>query len=129
VIKPGPFQLIPQVPPKGYVRFGSGRTAYIDVQVLRTPAAKGSIRPGLSNPPKSIRMKSVAIGPNEDPVKCEITYPNKSPSGIKYNLIISGTMKVGDETLATITPAILVLGPGAKAPVIAKPTKKPAKKS
>jgi hypothetical protein len=128
VVKPGPFKLLPQVPAEGYVRFGGGRTAYLDVKVVRTSAAKGAIRLALSNPPKGIRMKPVTITAGDDHAKCEITYPNKQlPSGFKYNLIISGSLKSGNETLTSITPAILFLGPGAKAPAIAKPAKpKPA---
>ena len=120
VVAPGPFKLIPQMPPEGFIRFGAGRTAFLDVKVVRTPQAKGPIRLTLHNPPKGVRMKGAAIRPNEDQAKVAIRIPNQLPPTVRYNLIISGTMRVGKKTLTTITPAILALGPRAKAPPATK---------
>ena len=119
VVEPGPFKLIPQMP-EGFIRFGAGRTAFLVVKAERKPEAKGAIRLTLSNPPQGVRMPNAVIPPGKDEVKCEIRYPNKTPNTVRYNLILSGTMRVGKETLTTIAPAILALGPGAKAPTVAK---------
>ena len=74
-------------------------------------------------------MQGAVIAANEDETKCEIRYPNQLPSTVKFNLIISGTMRAGKKTLTTITPAILALGPAAKAPPSPKPAaKKPQAK-
>ena len=119
VVEPGPFKLIPDLP-EGYVRFGGGRTAFVVIKVVRTKEAKGPIRLTLQNAPKGVRMRNAFIPANQNEVKCEIRYPNQLPATIRYNLIISGTMRVGKQTLTSITPAILALGPRAKAPRVTK---------
>jgi hypothetical protein len=111
------------VPKEGYVRFGAGRTAYVPVKVVRTPAAKGPIRLSLSNPPKGVRMKAVTVAAGESEAKCEITYANMLPGSARYNLILAGTLRAGKESITAISPAVLVLGPSAKPPGASKPTK------
>ena len=119
VVEPGPLKLIP-VMPDGYIQFGAGRTAFVVVKAQRKPGAKGPIKLTLSDPPKGVRMKKAVIPADKDEVKCEIRYPNQTPNNIRYNLIISGSMRVGKKTLTTISPAILILGPAAKKPAVAK---------
>lgn len=121
VVEPGPFSLVP-VMPEGYIRFAAGRTAFVVIKAVRTQKAKGAIRLTLSNPPKGVRMKNVTIPAGGAEAKCEIRYPNQLPNNVRYNLIISGSLRVGKETLTTISPAILALGPAAKKPNVAKPT-------
>jgi hypothetical protein len=129
VVEPGPFQLVPMVPPEGYIRFGAGRTAFLDVKVIREKGVKGSIRLSLQNATKSVRMTSVTIPSDKDEAKCEIRLPTQTPSSIRLNLILSGSMKVGSKTATTISPVILALGASAKPPQVAKPTTTPQPKT
>ena len=121
VVEAGPFQIVPIVPPEGYVRFGAGRTAFLDVKVVREKGVKGSIRLSLHNAPKGIRMSSATISADKDEAKCEIKLPTKTPNNIRLNLIISGSMKVGNKNATTISPVVLALGPAAKPPQVARP--------
>ncbi len=123
VVEPGPFKLIPQMP-EGYIRFAAGRTAFVVVKAVRKPQARGAIRLTLQNPPKGVNMRGVVIPPGKDEAKAEIRYANQLPSTVRFNLIIRGTMKAGKKTLTSITPAILALGPAAKAPPVSKPARK-----
>ena len=121
VVEPGPFSLIPLVPPEGYIRFESGRTAFVDIKAVRTQQAKGIIRLSLYNPPKGVRMTNVSIAADQNEAKCEIRYPNQLPANVRFNLVVSGSMKIGPKTLTSITPVIVALGPQAKAPQVTKP--------
>lgn len=125
IVPPGPFKLIPVLPPEGFIRFGGGRTAFLKLRVERTESAKGSVKVALYNPPKGVRMSQASIGSDAEEVEVEIRYPNQMPSNVRYNLIAKGTMKSGKKESTVITPVIVALGPGAKAP---KPPKTKAKK-
>jgi hypothetical protein len=116
LLEPPPFNLIPQMPPEGYFRFGDGRTAFVTIKAERKNGVKGPIRLTLSNPPKGVSMPAVTIPPDQDEAKLEIRMANQLPSSVRYNLIIAGTMNVDKKALHTISPAIIVLGSTAKAP-------------
>lgn len=115
VLEPGPFKLVPQVP-EGYVRFASGRTAFVTVQVKRDEGVKGPVRLALQDPPKGISMRAVNVPAGESQAELQIRLANQLPADSSYNLIVVGTLKMGQETVTAITPAILALGPRAEPP-------------
>ncbi|MEN6557871.1 MAG: PPC domain-containing protein [Thermoguttaceae bacterium] len=125
--KAAPFRVIPQTPPEGFIRFGAGRIAFLTVKVERKPSAKGAVRLMLRNPPKSVRMRPVVVPAGEDEAKLEIKIPNKLPGDVRYYLIVAGAMRIGKETTMSMAPAVLALGPSAKAPPKPKQAAKTAK--
>ncbi|MEN6407501.1 MAG: PPC domain-containing protein [Thermoguttaceae bacterium] len=122
--KAAPFRVIPMTPPEGYIRFGAGRTAFLTVKVERKESAKGAIRLMLSNPPKSVRMRPVVIPADQNEGQLEIKIPNKLPGDVRYYLVVAGTMRIDREPKMAMAPAVLALGPSAKAPPKPKPPTK-----
>ncbi|GAB6166744.1 hypothetical protein JCM19992_27440 [Thermostilla marina] len=115
VLEPGPFKLIPEMP-EGYIRFASGRTAFLKVKIEKEKTVTAPIRLMLQDPPKGVTMRLVTVPPNQDEAELEIRYANQLPANVIFNLVVVGTTKVGNETVSAITPAFMALGPSAKPP-------------
>lgn len=106
VIEPASFTLSVDVPPGEVLQVAQGSNVQVVVKAIRREGTKGAIRLSADAPPRGISVRPAAIPANEDEATITLAALKQAPVGFRQNIIITGTLRVGKETITGVAPAI-----------------------
>ncbi|MHC4403770.1 MAG: hypothetical protein ACYTG0_29280 [Planctomycetota bacterium] len=130
VVKPTRYALSTSLGPAEILQIPRGGNTEVVVKVARREGSKEQVRLAADTPPRgvTVRPANIATGKNEATVT--ITVTNQAAIGLRDNVILTGTMRVGKNNVTAVAPAIPieVVDPAKVAAKKVPPKKVPAKK-
>ena len=118
VTKSKSLALSTDLPPEKVLEIPQNGSAEFVVKVAREKGMKGQIRLKADKPPKGITVRAAPIPGPKSEAKITVRVTRQARVGLAQNIVLTGTMKMGKETIAGVTPAVRIKV------VAASPTKK-----
>jgi hypothetical protein len=106
VLEATAFTLAAEVPSSGILELRQGETARLTIRAVRVQNAGGSIKLEADSPQNGLTVRGAVIPAGQDEATLAVTATKRLPAGLRYNLIIVGTMRAGRETFVRTAPAV-----------------------
>ncbi|OHB86668.1 MAG: hypothetical protein A2V98_10945, partial [Planctomycetes bacterium RBG_16_64_12] len=106
IIGPPSFTLSTSIPPTQVLEVRPESKVQVVVTASRKEEAKGEITLAADQPPEGVSVDSVVIPADQDEATITLNVAKEVPVGLRQNVIITGTMTVGDQTGTSVAPAI-----------------------
>jgi hypothetical protein len=95
-----------ELPSEGPLEVAPGGKLEVKVKVARREEIKGAIRLAAETPSRGITVRAASIPPAKDEATVTITTTNQIRAGHRENIIITGTLRVGQNSIIRFAPAI-----------------------
>jgi hypothetical protein len=100
------FTLTTALAPDQVVEVPQGGEAQVAVKVVRGTKGVGQIRLAADQPPRSILVKGASVLPDKDEVAVALTSTRQAVVGYTQNVIISGTLRIGKDSVTRVAPVV-----------------------
>jgi len=109
VTEPPPFTLSASLAEGQAADLQQGSTnVTIKVSVARREGVQGSVQIGLFKPPPGIDARSLTLPADKSEGALTVAVTRQAPAGLRQNLVLSGTLRVGKDAHVRYAPAIPV---------------------
>jgi hypothetical protein len=105
VLHPTAYKLSAEVPSK-VLEIPQESEVPIVVKVLRKEGVKGGVSLSAPRPANGITVKAAFVAPDKDEGTLTVSVAKDAPVGLRQNIMISGAMRTGRETITRFLPAI-----------------------
>ncbi|HUV39625.1 MAG TPA: hypothetical protein VMY39_08410 [Planctomycetota bacterium] len=105
VIAPSPFRLTTDVEADKVVEIPQNGEADVVVKVTRTAQTKGQIKLGADIVPKGLTVRGATLAADKDEAVVTLR-AGRLPAGLEQNVVLSGSMKIGKDTVVSYAPAV-----------------------
>jgi hypothetical protein len=105
VLHPTAYKLSAEVPSK-VLEIPQESEVPIVVKVLRKEGVKGGVSLSAPRPANGITVKAAFVAPDKGEGTLTVSVAKDAPVGLRQNIMISGAMRTGRETITRFLPAI-----------------------
>jgi hypothetical protein len=106
VVKPAAYSLTTSIPVGKLLEVAQESELPIVIKIQRKEGAKGAVSFSAARGAAGINVKSVFVPADKDEATVTLAVTNEAKVGLKQNILISGVMKTGKETIVRYIPAI-----------------------
>jgi len=106
VVPPKSFTLSADVPEGKVFEVEQGGKVDVVVKAARPDDVKAAIRLAADTPPRTIAVRAASIAPDKDEATVTITVQRTAPVGLRENIILTGTARIGKDNVVRYAPAI-----------------------
>ena len=108
ITKPAPFALSLDSPTQDVLEIPRGKSIDVVVQATRRGDTKGAIRLTADTPPRGLTVRAASIAADKDEATVTITATNQLAVGFRQNLLLTGALRIGKETITGVAPAVAI---------------------
>lgn len=108
MIKAAACTLSADVPPGKVLEVRRESEVPIVVKVRRKERAKAGVNFSAARPAAGITIKPAVVPPGKDEVTLALSGAKQARTGLQQNIIITGVMRTGRETITRYAPAIAI---------------------